>query len=519
MSELGPTVEELVRLMKARGRRLPSEIGAFIALECAEQLADGPALVTMSAIRISEEGLVSVFAQPGSASAEGCAESIVAMLAGLLVASGTAVPRALIQVIESEEPRGENALGGLRDHLEAALVPLNRQASRRVLARVVREARRPASERPPALEGEGIDDALDSLLGGAEEPAVPAAPTPALPPAAASRPTSLEDEPPSAAKHPGATEDGDPLRSDAEPVTTEHRMPAPIARRAEPIEAAPIAPLAPHASGAPRREARPGSDAPPPLEGATPKTVRDLDLEDEPAPSRGGRWLALAAVLALAGIGALGVAVLRPDWVEPLLGPARVDPPVVAPPTAPAPEVGTLRVSSDPPRAQVFLFVGRAPVVVRDLPLGVAHEFLVVAEGRRPERALVSPDAAYEATADGPRFELPVVAGASFQDAERLETVALGPALTPADPGAPGELGSVRVITSPPGAKVYMLVGFTPSVEIENQPIAEAAELLIWLEGHRLERLVVGPSDWREEAGGRIATIDASLSPLEARRR
>ena len=171
MSELGATIEDLVRTMKARKLRVPAEIGTFVALECAERLLEGPALVTMKDVRLSDEGIVSIYVTPRSASAEASAQSLVSMLAGLLVAAGTAVPTPLIGIVESGGPSGPDALTHLRDMLEAALVPLNRQAARRVLSRMIREARRPSTERPPPLPSGGpsggVDDDLDSLLGDA----------------------------------------------------------------------------------------------------------------------------------------------------------------------------------------------------------------------------------------------------------------------------------------------------------------------------------------------------------------
>jgi hypothetical protein len=80
-------------------------------------------------------------------------------------------------------------LAGYRDELEAALVPLNRAAARRVLARQLRELTRPrAGTRPGDGAGTGPEDAvaadadLDALLGyeappADSEPEAPAAPS------------------------------------------------------------------------------------------------------------------------------------------------------------------------------------------------------------------------------------------------------------------------------------------------------------------------------------------------------
>lgn len=257
-----------------------------------------------------------------------------------------------------------------------------------------------------------------------------------------------------------------------------------------------------------------------PAEHEEPRRPRPIELMDEaPASRGGGLWVALAAVIAALAVGAFYVASQRPELVDQLLGrPAVDDVPDAAVAPAPEPEAGTLHVQSTPSRAQVFLFVGRGPTVVRDLPTGLAHEFLVVADGHRPQRAIVPADARYEATAEGPRYELAAQVGTALAAGETTDSVDLGRSLMPASPGTPGELGSVRVITNPPGAKVFMLIGFTPDVSVENQPVGAATELLVWLEGHRLERVVVGPSDWQGEGSHQQAHVETTLTELRPRR-
>ena len=549
MSELGATIEDLVRTMKARKLRVPAEIGTFVALECAEQLIQGPAIVTMKDVRVSEEGLVSLYVTPRSASAEASAQSLVSMLAGLLVAAGTAVPTPLIGIVESGGSTGPDALVTLRDMLEAALVPLNRQAARRVLSRMIREARRPTTERPPLPAVGGVDDALDSLLGDVGEPSaapidgrstapypssfdpgpiersVPAKEVPrqeisrreatdeqtAPMPVDKGRAPAFPDDPIPAPSPPPRVEPERRAEPAAEPRPPETRPAAEARPQAEPPRPEPM--LSPRAA---RREAEARRSEP--EEG--PRRPRPIELiDDAPPPARGnGVWLGLATLIAALAIGALYFATQRPDVVDQLLGrPSPDEIPDAAVPPPPEPEAGTLNVDSTPQRAQVFLFVGRGPVVVDELPRGVAHEFLVVADGHRPQRVIVPPDAQYDEGPDGARYELAAQVGAALEADETAETVDLGPSLMPSDPGTPGDLASVRVITNPPGAKVFMLIGFTPDVHVENQPTHDAIELMLWLEDHELERVVVGPSDWQGEGSAQEAHIRAALTELRRR--
>jgi len=525
MSDLGVTIEDLVTTMKARKLRVPAEIGTFVALECAERLLDGPALVTMRDVRLSEEGLVSLFVAPGSASAEAAAQSLVAMLAGLLVAAGTAVPTHLIGIVESGGPTGPNALVALRDQLEAALVPLNRQAARRVLSRMIREARRPATERPPAPSAGGLDDAIDALLdGGATAPypagAPPSAdldlPTEEVP---LSRENTGDHTAPRIERAPAFPADPVPAPARVEPRVEPpppSPQPSPAAQPPAPAPQ-PVLVSAPAPKPAP---ARPGRGRASADDEDAPRKPRPIELADDvpPASRGGGTWLVLATLIAALACVALYFATQRPELVDSWLGRPSADQlPDAAVPLPPPQEAGTLDVESTPSRAQVFLFVGRGPVVVEDLPVGVAHEFVVIADGHRPQRVIVPADAAYEPHEQSSRYELAAQVGPALEPGDDPEAIDLGPSLMPAAPGTAGDLASVRVITNPPGAKVYMLVGFTPDVHVENLSAREATELLIWAAGHRLERVVVGPSDWQGEGSEQQAHIRATLTPLGRR--
>ncbi|MFW5920931.1 MAG: hypothetical protein ACOCUS_03770, partial [Polyangiales bacterium] len=189
MSELlGVTVEELVRLLKQRGGRLPFEIGAFVALEVCEQLVEGPAVAKPTEVRIASDGSISVYAPPNSASAEQAARSVVDVLAHLLVAAGQGVPPVLLELVEQGPADGRWDLARLRDELEASLVPLNRAAARRVLSRMLREIQRePAGAQQTeagggaAAAGAGSQDAdvdadLDALIGEVDGGGVGGAP-------------------------------------------------------------------------------------------------------------------------------------------------------------------------------------------------------------------------------------------------------------------------------------------------------------------------------------------------------
>lgn len=475
MSErLGISVEELISTATERGARIPAEIGAFVALETCEALVDAPARVRAADVRIADDGTVGVLASAGATS-EQAARAVAVLLADLLGASGTGAPRSLAALLERGPSSGRWDLDSLRDDLEASLVPLNRAAARRVLSRMLRDVRRPRIEPappPPAAHDEGTLDAqLDALLD-AEPAPDPAAALDAELDATISEldalPAPVAPEPPAAA-------------------APEPRIEAPLPRAVAP---------------APDPEEATLQDAPPPRAAYPLESLADL----EPPKRRGGSLGWMLAFLALVTATAAALAVMRPDLVDRALG----RPPAPAPEPGPTEadrermlrehrgRFGTLVVTASPPRAQVLMFVGRGPALARELPVGVALEFVAIADGRAPTRALVPADATWEEVDGRPRYELAMQTGS-----EPMEELALGETTLPRDVGTPsGALGDVRVITNPPGAKVYVVVGFAPDVTVENVRTDEAIELLVYAEGKPIRRLLVGPSDWVEASDG-----------------
>ncbi|HKP60269.1 MAG TPA: hypothetical protein VJV78_26270, partial [Polyangiales bacterium] len=237
------------------------------------------------------------------------------------------------------------------------------------------------------------------------------------------------------------------------------------------------------------------------------------EREGSRAPMFVGAAMVVAAVALLGAYMALGQAgARRVLGLAPVNEAPLPDPAAMAAATKPAREAGELVISSNPGRAQVFLFVGNGPATATDLPIGVTQEFLALSEGYAPTRALVPADAQWEeVSGQEPRYELAMQATKSERALEP------GASLLTRDVGTPsGRLGSVRVITTPKGAKVYQLIGFTPDVRVENLPLETGYELLIYLPGYGLQTRRVEPADFKPQDGKRVAEIDV---PLTAARR
>jgi len=249
----------------------------------------------------------------------------------------------------------------------------------------------------------------------------------------------------------------------------------------------------------------------------------DLDGFEETAPrSRGLLW-ALLFVVITAGL-IVGVKVLRPDVFARMLGDAPVEDPNAAAQQAAAARraaqeraqaqadarYGDLMLSVSPERAQVLLYVGRGPAVMSNLPTGVAHEFVAIADGKEPTRAVVPASAEWTTSDDGSLYELAMQTGQADMSFDNL---VLGDSRLEGDSmGQPsGELGRVRVLTTPPGAKVYYLIGFGPDVRVRHLPVDEVQELLVYREGYVPQRVVVAPSDYRPTADGNVAEATVEL--------
>ncbi len=115
---------------------LGPEFAGFVVLEAAMRVRDlGGGIVDASTLAIGTNGHVALTAQPRPASEASSTQQLRVLLGGLLaVASSTT--QALRKCARR---RDAIAIGALIRELEAALVPLNRAASRRGVARVARE--------------------------------------------------------------------------------------------------------------------------------------------------------------------------------------------------------------------------------------------------------------------------------------------------------------------------------------------------------------------------------------------
>jgi hypothetical protein len=69
----------------------------------------------------------------------------------------------------------------------------------------------------------------------------------------------------------------------------------------------------------------------------------------------------------------------------------------------------------------------------------------------------------------------------------------------------------VRVLTTPPGAKVYQLIGFTPDVRVENLALDRGYDLLVYAPGYVAELRHLESGDFQTQGQAKLAALDVML--------
>ena len=563
-------VGELVEELEQRGARLPFEIGAFVALEACEGLLQESVKLEPDDVRVTLEGSVVVAGSAASAAPDEAARSLVSVLARLLVAAGPGVPPYLLELVkESMTGQTTRGLRDLHDAIEASLIPINRGASRRVLARLVRESDRPPAHDDSQVDPHELDAELDELL---RDPGVRT-----LEPTQRQLPLEKPEEPvterilvPRGVRGDAGTDSGtDPSPKSFPPPIADHQpetVPVPPSEPAWRGASVPLpdlgAPAAAAVAKAPRQIPEPitatirkwqaeeeepapapapaSATASVPVSATVPVTETGLETPTEavfgagsvsgsesiPTPPRQSHPSATPPQpyerpslpqppprrrggwgiwLLAAGLGLGAYALHATGTLDALMQPST--------PTPVSVSGGTIDVTVTPPDAQIFQFIGRGPAVAEALPVGSAHEFIVFDQGLRPSRAIVQQGAAWAVTDSGPLYELAVQAQPAEASAAPTD---LGVPQAASSPSDEGPTGTIRVITNPPAAKVYRFVGIGPTTQIRVASIQEGQEVLVYRPGHETRRAVIGPSDWQRGPGvdSQVATLRVELPVL-----
>lgn len=134
-------LEDVFAVVRARKVPLAPELAGYLVLEIAEAASAGGD-VDLTTVTISDEGHVSLRTKAGG-DAEGTARQL---LAQLLEAGASSTP-----ALSSTARRRPVGMSAFIEELEGALIPVNRAAGRRALARLAREVKRAGAAGEPGL--------------------------------------------------------------------------------------------------------------------------------------------------------------------------------------------------------------------------------------------------------------------------------------------------------------------------------------------------------------------------------
>jgi hypothetical protein len=153
-AKMSVTLSEVKRAARAHRAPLAGESAGYLVLAIADQVLKAPRLVQSGDIQLSEDGALRLAS--GHASSDADAELSLRRALDQLLLVASSGSAALTRASRRTEPLG---LSSLVRELEAALIPVNRSAARRALARVHRETARalesgslPEEEEPRAPE-------------------------------------------------------------------------------------------------------------------------------------------------------------------------------------------------------------------------------------------------------------------------------------------------------------------------------------------------------------------------------
>lgn len=155
---------------------------------------------------------------------------------------------------------------------------------------------------------------------------------------------------------------------------------------------------------------------------------------------------------------------------------------------------GTMRIASTPDLAAVWLLLGRGPFESIALRTNNVWELRVELEGYQPVDVHVA-GAKWEGPDDDLRATLEVKLEPLTGEAKPLPAMPPGPPTEA--PGPAKGKGRLKVVTTPPGAAVYLLVGQTNQMELAGVEAARDYEFKLTRDGYLPGFVRIAAEDWR----------------------
>lgn len=152
-----------------------------------------------------------------------------------------------------------------------------------------------------------------------------------------------------------------------------------------------------------------------------------------------------------------------------------------------------LTITSSEPEAAVWLLLGRAPFESMSLSSGMVHELRFEHEGYLPLDLRVT---GYEWKGDDKQARRAEVRAALVAGEPKGPVPAVGPEpASPPPPGPPGR-GVLAVTSTPAGAQVWLLIGFTPRATITGLPAGRDVEVKVLKDGFLPGFAAIKGDDW-----------------------
>jgi len=529
------TLEEIFAVVAQKRAPLTPELAGYLVLELAESAGNAGDIDARS-VYVSEEGSVACVRGPRDPS--GDAEvSLRRLLAKLLETAGASTP-ALASVAKR---KGGAGVAVLVEELEASLIPVNRSAGKRALARLARETKRvtnrigrnasvpdiprqlapqtpdefdeheaptnkadtkppPAAQSASNLPTVGITkdeldaaasrakrDSVDSLLdsfevsGQREDKAV----AKELKAMAGLEPTKTP--PPVGGSEADAIESL--LAESAPSVSKQTGRESPVSRRSAPASEEVRAKQPSFA------EERSLATAP-----SVRRASLSLTTETKKLKRKGGSGVGviLLFVLVIAGF-AVALWMVKPGFltgrtpekIAAEKAAAEAERARIAAQAAQPACHASLVVTGAPKDAEILVRDGQAPVDVEHMPAGARLEFVATAEGYAPKRAVVPEGAQWDKANGKPKFDLPIQLDKSRARPGQVDK--WPPGEPGSEVGGKGDPGTVHVISSPKGAEVWLLAGIGQENASDPVPIEDIVSC-----DSDVDVLVAGPTTYRK---------------------
>ena len=130
-------LHEIMSAARARSASLAAEVAGYLVLAAADQIAGAPRALGFDDVTLSDEGQVRVGG--GHSADDAAAEHGLRAMLGLMLLDASSVTPGLLRAAHKGSGAG---IEGLIREIEVALVPVNRAAARRALARLYRDVAR-----------------------------------------------------------------------------------------------------------------------------------------------------------------------------------------------------------------------------------------------------------------------------------------------------------------------------------------------------------------------------------------